>query len=49
MEKVYQTMKHAGITNIVLGTLVIVIGALCGSFIIVNGAKLLSRKNDILF
>ncbi|MCD8011191.1 MAG: hypothetical protein LUC27_03300 [Lachnospiraceae bacterium] len=49
MEKVYQTMKHSGIMNIVLGTLIIVVGALCGSFIIVSGAKLLSRKNDILF
>ncbi|MDD6213027.1 MAG: hypothetical protein PUB22_07815 [Clostridiales bacterium] len=49
MEKIYNTMKSSGITNIVLGTVIIVIGAVCGGFIIVAGAKLLARKNDITF
>lgn len=49
MEKVYKTMKGSGVVNIVMGTLMIVIGVLSGTFVIVTGAKLLARKNDITF
>ncbi len=49
MEKVYRSMKSVGVANLVMGILVIVIGAVIGSFIIANGVKLLKRKSDLLF
>lgn len=48
-EKVYKTMKSAGITNLVLGILLMVISCVCGTFFIINGAKLLKKKSDLLF
>lgn len=49
MEKVYQSMKSAGIFNLVMGITAILFGAITGSFAIVHGAKLLRRKNEITF
>lgn len=49
MERVYKTMNSVGITNLILGICIVVAGCLTGSFIIVNGAKLLHRKKEVLF
>ncbi len=49
MERVYKTLSHTGTSNIVMGILLIVLGSLAGSFLIVGGARLLARKNDIVF
>lgn len=49
MEKIYKTMKSVGVWNLVLGILLIVSGLLAGTFMIVNGAKLLRKKSDLLF
>jgi len=49
VEKVYQSMKSVGIFNLIIGIALIVFGAVAGSFVIVNGAKLLHRKNDVIF
>ena len=52
MEKVYLTMKNAGVFNVVLGVLLAVgsIATAVGSaFLIVHGAKLLKRKSEIMF
>ena len=49
MEKIYKTMKSVGVWNLVLGIILIVIGALAGVFLIVNGTKLLKKKSDLLF
>lgn len=49
MERVYKTMKSIGTTNIVFGILAVVGGSLLGSFLIVNGARLLHRKKDLTF
>ncbi len=49
MEKVYQVMKSAGFFNVVVGITTIVLAAVAGSFAIVHGARLLHRKNDIIF
>ena len=49
MEKVYQSMKSAGIFNLVMGIATILFGAIAGSFAIVHGAKRLRRKNEITF
>lgn len=48
-EKVYKTMKSAGVTNLVLGILLMVISCVWGIFLIVSGTKLLKKKSDLLF
>ena len=49
MEKVYKTMKTAGVFNLVVGIITIVAGALTGAFLIVTGGRLLSEKKEIMF
>ena len=49
MEKIYHTMKSVGVWNLVFGILMIVAGAVSGTLIILNGAKLLRKKSDLLF
>ena len=52
MEKVYLTMKNAGIFNVVFGIVLAVASvaaAVGGAFMIVNGAKLLKKKSEIMF
>lgn len=52
MEKVYLTMKNAGVFNVVCGILLAVgsVAAMVGSaFLIVHGAKLLKKKSEIMF
>ena len=52
MEKVYLTMKSAGIFNVVFGIVLAVASiatAVGGAFMIVHGAKLLKKKSDIMF
>lgn len=48
-ERVYKTMKSVGIGNLVLGIIIMIVGIAAGTFIIVNGARLLKRKSEILF
>lgn len=49
MEKIYNTMKSVGVWNLVLGILLIVAGIVSGILLILNGAKLLKKKSDLLF
>ena len=52
MEKVYLTMKNAGVFNVVIGILMAVAGvaaAVGGAFAIMHGAKLLKKKSEIMF
>ncbi len=49
MEKIYNTMKSVGVWNLVLGIVLIVSSMVAGTFLIVNGAKLLKKKSDLLF
>lgn len=49
MEKIYNTMKSVGVWNLVLGIILILSGLFAGIFLIVNGAKLLKKKSDLLF
>lgn len=49
MEKIYHTMKSVGVWNLVMGILLIIAGAVSGSLLIFNGAKLLKKKSDLLF
>lgn len=48
-EKVYKTMKSTGISNLIMGILLIVFGVISGVAVIVNGAKLLRGKKDLMF
>lgn len=47
-EKVYKTMSGAGAGSIAVGIVVLVTGVVSGILMIVNGARLLKRKSDIL-
>ncbi|MBB2182354.1 hypothetical protein H0486_05630 [Lachnospiraceae bacterium MD1] len=49
MEKIYTTMKSVGVWNLVMGILLIVAGVVSGILLILNGAKLLKKKSDLLF
>lgn len=49
MERVYKTMKSAGISSLVVGICVAVIGCITGAFMITTGARLLHRKKEVLF
>lgn len=47
-EKIYKTMSNSGTCSLVVGILVLVMGIASGILMIVNGARLLKRKSDIL-
>lgn len=49
MEKIYNTMKSVGVWNLVLGIILILSSLAAGTFLIINGAKLLRKKSDLLF
>ncbi len=49
MEKIYHTMKSVGVWNLVMGILLIVAGTVSGTLLILNGAKLLKKKSELLF
>jgi hypothetical protein len=49
LEQVYKTMKRAGVANIVLGIVLIVFSVATGVCMLINGARLLQRKSNILF
>lgn len=48
-EKTYRTMKGAGAGNIAIGVIIMVTGITCGILAIINGAKLIHHKSDIIF
>ena len=47
-EKIYTTMASSGAGSLALGIVVLVTGLVTGILMIVNGARLLKRKSDIL-
>lgn len=48
-EKTYKTMTGVGAGNIALGIIMLVSGVACGILAIVNGARILKRKSDLIF
>jgi hypothetical protein len=42
-------MKSVGVWNLVMGILLIVAGVVSGILLILNGAKLLKKKSELLF
>lgn len=48
-EKAYRSMNFAGIVNIALGIVLVVVSAVCSAFIIAGGVKLIKDKKGITF
>ena len=48
-EKAYRSMSFAGIVNIALGIVLVVVSAVCSAFIIAGGVKLIKDKKGITF
>ena len=48
-EKTYKAMSATGAGNIALGIVVLVSGVVCGVLAIINGARLLRKKSEIIF
>ena len=48
-EKTYKAMTGVGAGNIALGAIILVAGVVCGILTIVNGARLIREKSDIIF
>ncbi len=49
MEKVYKTMRNTGVSNIVIGAVILTAGIAVGVMAIISGAVLLKRKSEITF
>ena len=47
-EKIYKTMASSGAGSLAPGIVVLVTGLVTGILMIVNGARLLKRKSEIL-
>lgn len=47
-EKTYKTMAVAGGGNIAIGVVVLVCGVVCGILAIINGAKMLKSRSDMI-
>lgn len=47
-EKIYKTMSRTGAGSLTLGIIVLVTGIVTGTLMIINGAKLIKRKSEIL-
>lgn len=49
MERAYKTMTSSGGAGIALGIIMIAVGVTAGILTIVNGARLLKHRKNILF
>lgn len=47
-EKIYKTLNSAGISGLVAGIVVIAVGLAAGALMIVQGARLLNNKKNVL-
>ena len=47
-EKIYKTMSSTGACSLTVGIIVLATGIVTGIMMIVNGARLLKKKSDIL-
>lgn len=48
-EKTYKTMANVGAGDLALGIIVLVTGIVTGILMIINGARLLKGKSDLMF
>ena len=49
MEKIYKKLNSVGISSMALGIITAAVGVSAGVLMIINGAKLLKSKKDIIF
>lgn len=49
MEKLYRKLNSVGVSNLVIGIMMIVLGIAFGIVIIVNGARALRGKKELIF
>ena len=47
-EKIYKTMSATGVSSLILGIIDAIAGVVTGVLMIINGARLLKRKSEIL-
>ena len=47
-EKIYHTVKNAGIWNLVMGIVVLVTGVTSGVLLLVNAFKLIKSKHELM-
>ena len=47
-EKIYKTMSGTGVSSLIVGIVVLVTGVTARVMMIINGARLLRRKSEIL-
>lgn len=47
-EKIYKTMFATGVSSLILGIIAAIAGVVTGVLMIINGARLLKRKSEIL-
>ena len=47
-EKIYKTMSSSGCWNLAIGITVMVVGVAAGVMLVINGAKLLKQKYQIM-
>lgn len=47
-EKLYKALGSSGVSNLVIGTCVLVTGVASGILLIINGAKLLKHRSKVL-
>ncbi len=48
-EDIYKTMNNVGSGNIAVGAVMIVLGVAAGVLAIISGARLLAKKDNLLF
>jgi hypothetical protein len=48
-EKIYKTMTNVGAGDLALGIVVLLTGVVAGVLMIINGARLLKGKSDLIF
>ena len=49
MEKAYKTMTSTGAASLALGIVMAVVGVAAGVYTIINGARLLKNRNEIIY
>lgn len=48
-EKLYKMMTNVGAGDLALGIVILVVGIAAGILMIINGARLLKGKSDLMF
>ena len=48
-EDIYKTMNNVGTANIAIGSILVILGVAAGVLSIVTGARLIAKKDNLLF